>query len=339
MSEGLVTASVRQRPVRTLVSVVGVALGVVLIVLIVGLAHGMLKEQGRRNSNIGAEILFSRPGAYGPGASSPLSLPVQYGPRLAIISGVKAISPVGQYLKPSNQSFGMELVEGIDYASYLAVTDIHISEGREISADDEIIVDPVYAKNKRVKVGDQIDLFNRKFRIAGIYQPAIGSRIKLRLSVMQKLLGSVDRCSFIYVKCQNPQDQEQVAKNILAALPGNKILFTRDIQSLYEQGIPALNVFLKVVIGVALVISTLVIMLAMYTTIIERTREIGILKSLGAPKRFIVSAIEKEALLISALGVLLGFAVAFAGKVLIMSYTTLLIEIEPRCFMPPLSGF
>src|SRR5262249_30656837 len=123
MSDSLITANVRQRPVRTLVSIVGVALGVVLIVLMVGLSHGMMYEQGRRNSNIGAEMIFSRPGAYGPGNTAVLSLPVQYAPRIAEVAGVKAVSSVGQYLKPSGQSFGVELVEGVDYQSYAKVTD------------------------------------------------------------------------------------------------------------------------------------------------------------------------------------------------------------------------
>jgi putative ABC transport system permease protein len=207
---------------------------------------------------------------------------------------------------------------------------VRIREGQPLAADDELIVDPVYAQNKKVKVGDQIELFNRKFRLVGIYEPAIGSRMKIRLNVMQQLLGAQDRCSFIYVKCQTPAAQAEVARNIIDAYPGNKILFTRDIQSLYERGLPALNTFIKVVIGVSLVVSTLVIMLAMYTTITERTREIGILKSMGASKSFIISTIEKEALLISALGVLAGFLVAFTGKLLIMKYTSLLIEMEMR---------
>jgi putative ABC transport system permease protein len=84
------------------------------------------------------------------------------------------------------------------------------------------------------------------------------------------------------------------------------------------------------VIGLGLVISVLVILLAMYTTIIERTREIGILKSLGASKRFIVMTIEKEAALISAMGVLLGFVVAVIGKFAIEANTRLLIDLQPR---------
>lgn len=328
--DNLVTANLKQRPIRTIISIIGVALGVVLIVLMVGLSHGVLQEQGRRNSNVGAELLFTRPNNYGPGTSSVLSLPVQYGPKIAEVRGVQAVSPVGQYLKPSNQSFGMEMVEGIDIDTYQKVTNLSISQGKSLSADDEVIVDPIYSKDKKVKVGDSIDLFGHKFRVAGIYQPEIGARIKIKLSMMQNLLGSKERCSFVYVKCEPTNNQEEVASGILEALPGNKILFTREIQGLYEKGLPAINVFVKAVVVVSIIISVLVIMLAMYTTITERTREIGVLKSLGASKRFIIFEIEKEALLISVLGTLLGYLVSVIGRWLLIKNTSLIIELEPK---------
>lgn len=328
--DNLALANLKQRPIRTVISVVGVALGVVLVILMVGLSHGILQEQGRRNSNVGAELLFTRPNNYGPGTSSVLSLPVQYGSKISEVAGVKAVSPVGQYLKPSNQSFGMEMVEGVDIDTYQKVTELSISQGQTLVADDEVIVDPVYSKDKKVKVGDTIDLFGRKFRLVGIYQPEMGARIKIKLSSMQDLLGSKDRCSFVYIKCDPSQNQEQVAANILNALPGNKILFTKEIQGLYEKGIPAIGVFVKAVVGVSLVISVLVIMLAMYTTITERTREIGVLKSLGASKSFIIFEIQKEALLISTLGTLLGYVVAITGRWLIVKNTSLIIELEAK---------
>jgi putative ABC transport system permease protein len=97
---------------------------------------------------------------------------------------------------------------------------------------------------------------------------------------------------------------------------------------LYSQGLAPVEIFLDVVIGLSLVISVHVILLAMYTTIIERTREIGILKSLGASKRFIVVTIEKEAALISAMGVLLGFIAAVAGKLWLEANTRLMVDLE-----------
>jgi len=67
-------------------------------------------------------------------------------------------------------------------------------------------------------------------------------------------------------------------------------------------------------------------MLAMHTTITERTREIGILKAMGASRAYIVGAIEREALLISAMGLVVGFAIAGAGGFMIHKMTSLIFE-------------
>ena len=75
--------------------------------------------------------------------------------------------------------------------------------------------------------------------------------------------------------------------------------------------------FLRVLVGLAAVVSALVVMLAMYTTITERTREIGILKAMGASRGYIVGIIEKEAILISLIGLVAGFAVSVVAGYLI----------------------
>jgi putative ABC transport system permease protein len=85
-----------------------------------------------------------------------------------------------------------------------------------------------------------------------------------------------------------------------------------------------------VVVGVALVVSTLTILLAMYTSVTERTREIGILKALGASKPFIVFTIEKEALAISVFGVIAGYVIARLAQLYIVNATKLKIVFEPH---------
>jgi putative ABC transport system permease protein len=132
------------------------------------------------------------------------------------------------------------------------------------------------------------------------------------------------------IKVQNPESTNQVIETLKQYYPGHKVISTEDIPALYSQGFVPVEIFLDVVIGLATVVSTLVILLAMYTTIVERTREIGILKSLGASKTFIVGVIEQEAALISTLGVLAGFAISIAGKFLIESNTRLRIDLRPE---------
>ena len=147
---------------------------------------------------------------------------------------------------------------------------------------------------------------NGRFKIVGIYEPPGGGRIKIPLSTMQDQEGSDGRASAILVACADPAQQDDVAARIRERFPDDQIIFTRDLPELYASGVPALNVFIKVVVGVAAAISMLVILLAMYTTVTERTRQIGILKSLGMSKGAIAWVIEQEAIIVSLLGVFVG---------------------------------
>ena len=79
-------------------------------------------------------------------------------------------------------------------------------------------------------------------------------------------------------------------------------------------------------VGLAAVVSSLVVMLAMYTTITERTREIGILKAMGASRGYIVGIIEKEAILISLIGLVAGFVVSLVAGYMIHRVYGLVFE-------------
>ena len=129
--------------------------------------------------------------------------------------------------------------------------------------------------------------------------------------------------------------QDEIARSIVgelaAQLAGDASVGatrppTRDVFASFEKSIPYLGVFLRVLVGLAAVVSTLVVMLAMYTTITERTREIGILKAMGASRGYIVGIIEKEAILISVIGLLAGFAVSLVAGYLIHKAYGLVFE-------------
>ena len=147
---------------------------------------------------------------------------------------------------------------------------------------------------------------------------------------MQDQVGSENRCNAILIACVDPSRQDEVAARIKQQFPDDQIIFTRELPELYISSVPALNMFLKVVIGVAATISLLVILLAMYTTVTERTRQIGILKSLGMSKKAIAWVIEQEAILVSLLGVLVGVLLTVVLRFTVMRSTTLIVDIEPK---------
>ncbi|HSQ19148.1 MAG TPA: FtsX-like permease family protein, partial [Blastocatellia bacterium] len=200
----------------------------------------------------------------------------------------------------------------------------------------EAIVDHYYADSGKdvdghpIRLGSKITVLGHEFTIVGVYEPSMLARVKIPLHTMQQLLGGAENCTFVMVKCERPELADQVMEQLRRYYPGNYVISTSDIPALYSQGLVPVEIFLDVVIGLGLIISVLVILLAMYTTIIERTREIGILKSLGASKRFIVMTIEKEALLISAMGVAVGFVAAVIGKLWLEANTRLMVDLEPR---------
>ncbi len=329
LMDSLVFSNIAHRPARTAVSILGTAVGVLLIVFTVGLAHGVLHERGRRESNIGAEIMIRPSGSIGLGASQ-FRLPVAHAAELATIPGVRAATPVGQTLDKSDSGFGQRLIDGIRYDEYAALARITIREGRQLQSGDEAIIDPEWQRNRNAKVGDTVKLFERPFKIVGVYEPPGGGRIKIPLETMQEQEGSADRASAILVACADPAQQDEVAARILERFPNDQLLFTRDLPEIYATGVPALNVFIKVVVGVAAAISMLVILLAMYTTVTERTRQIGILKSLGMSKTSIAWVIEQEAIIVSVLGVAVGVGLTLLARLIVMRTTSLTIEIEPR---------
>lgn len=325
--DDLVIANVRQRPVRTAISVAGVALGVALVMLFTGLSLGISRDLQRRNTNWRAEIIFTRPGSMNI-TSSPANLPVQYVERLKKIEGVSDAVPVIIDNAGGKGMFGFMQINGVNFDDYARVTGIKIIEGRAPQADDEVVIDEIKRDEEHARVGDSLKLYgNKSFRIVGIFSPASGARVKMSLKAMQDLLGSTDRCSFILVKVNNPDDQVAIARRIDKELPGNKVQLTRDLMNVdYEKTIPALKIFLRTLVVLAALVSGLIIMLSMYTTITERTREIGILKALGASRASIVGVIEREALLIGIIGLVIGLAASLISGYLIQKSFRLIFE-------------
>ena len=97
--DSLIGANIKQRPLRTAVSVIGVALGVILVVLFAGLARGMIREAANRQASVDAEIRFF-PGGKPSLQANPLMLPEAYA--AALINGVQP-GPEDQDLEQSRR--------------------------------------------------------------------------------------------------------------------------------------------------------------------------------------------------------------------------------------------
>lgn len=329
--DSLVFSNMLHRPARTLVSVLGIAVGVLLIVFTVGLSNGTMRERGKREANVGAEIFFRASGSMGLSGTESFRLPVDLKSRIKDVEGVRTVISLGQNtVETADNNTGSRLIDGVEYAEYASVTGIDIREGRALGmAGDEAVIDTGFQRQKKYRIGDQLKLYDRDFKIVGTYEPAAGARVKIPLATMQGQLGGEGKVTAFLVKIDEGLDPRSVAERLGQRFPDNQILLTSELEELYMQGFPAMNVFLNVFIGVAAVISALVILLTMYTTVTERTRQIGIMKSLGMSNGQIAWTIAQEAMLISFLGIVTGVLLTFLVRALLTQVTTLEVEMSP----------
>jgi putative ABC transport system permease protein len=304
---------------------------VILVTLTVGLVRGTLRDRGQRDANLAAEIMLSQNSQGGISLTTmSVSLPVSLLEVARATPGAQAVTPVAQHVEFGGENaLGLRQVDGVDYEDFRRTTGIRIVEGRELPpCGDAMIVDVKYAAARKTKPGDKIRLMDREFTVVGVYEPETGARMMIPLQTMQEALGAAGMCSMFLVKCERPEEQEEVARRLVERLPNSRVIFTRDLPVLFANGFAAFNVFLDATLALALAISLLIILLTTYTTVTERTRQIGILKALGASKRFIAMVFIKESMLVSAMGVAGGLLVALIARPALAAWAGLSIEIE-----------
>jgi len=328
----LVFSNMLHRPARTVVSIAGIGIGILLIVFTVGLANGSLRERAQRERNVGAEIMFRASGSMGLSGSDSLRLPVSMRSEIEKIDGVEKAIPIAQQTVPATEGLtGSRIIDGVNYEEYATMAGLQIVQGRKFTdGRDEMMSDSSWLERRKMKIGDKFSIYERDFAVVGTYEPSAGARIKIPLSTMQSQLGAEGKASAFLVKVKDGFTAEAVGDNLHTKFPDNQIILTSELEELYMQGIPALNVFLDVVVGVAAAISALIILLTMYTTVTERTRQIGVLKSLGMSNANIAWTIVQEALLISVGGIIFGVSATYLLKFALAKWTTLTVAVEPK---------
>ena len=328
----MIFANLVHRPFRTIISVVAVAVEVTLILLIVGLSIGMLTDTKNRQIGIGADIMVQPPGSSLLMGVSGAPVSIKVADKLRQLDHVVAVAPVVTQLTTAGN---LEVIDGIDLASFESMGGpFHYLSGGPFQQPNDMLVDDYISSSKKLKVGDNVEALNHTFRIAGIVEHGKGARKFVPITTLQDIIGATGKASIFYVKLDDPNNADAVVHEI-KSIPG---MAQYGVHSLKEymtlmssSSIPGLSTFIDVVIGVSMVIGFIVIFQAMYAAVMERTREIGILKSLGAGKLYIVNVILRETLLISIGGILLGFAVSYAARAALHhKFQTLPILITPE---------
>jgi putative ABC transport system permease protein len=327
----LVIANLIHRPMRSIISAAAIAIEVVMIISVAAIFLGQIDGQKIRTNGIGADMIVRPANASFINAVGGAPVPAKNAEAFRKLPHVAVASPVIQ-----NFSLGggaPEIIYGIDYPSYNALRPFTFIEGGPFQGPDDVIVDDVFAKTgKGFHVGDTIQIQSHPFRICGVVENGKGGRKMVPIQTLGQIMGgSEGKASLFFLKSDNEANQEAIRQEILHT----RGLETYQVQTMHEwlslmtpDHIPGFNIALDVVTVIATMVGFLVIFLSMYTAILERTREIGILKSMGASKTTIVGMVLRESVLMAIVGVALGIASIYAiHSYLDARFPTLFFEI------------
>jgi len=312
----LVFENLRHRPLRTLLTVLAIGLQVTLVLTIVGLTRGLVESSAARNRGVGADIIIRPPGTSIIGMSSaPMSEGmVKFGekqPHVAIAQGV-VMHGIG----------GLESIAGIDLGRFSSMAGgLRYLSGGPLEQKSDILIDENYAAQRKLKVGNLVDLANQKWTVRGIVESGKLGKMFVDKAYLQEVTSNTGKISLVYLKLDDPKNIPAVIASLKEQLKDYPIYSMEEFLSYLTPGqIPGVTPFIGVLIGLSIIFGFLVVFLAMYTAVLERTREIGILKALGATSYYVMAMLIRETVVLALIGAVFGILMTFAARAAILAF-------------------
>ncbi len=325
-----------RRKLRSLLSMFGVALSIGATVALLGVSMGLVSQISAVVSAAGSELTIVQ--------RIPKGLTFGYlgSVQRSVVDGLRRIPDIANVsplilIPAAITKEVIFLLYGVDPAGPEAVS-VDLVDGRRLKPDDGAVVmlGTRAAEGLGKRVGDSISLNQRDLPIVGIYKSGISLEdggALMTLAAAGELFGLRDRVSLVKVKLSDPRKATGVQQAITMGFPDIAAItsddFARDRLNLEAaiQASWAISI-------IALLLSVLAVANTMAMTVLERTREIGILLAVGWSRRRVVGLILGEAVALSFLGGLLGMILGTGAlRGLSYSYKTLPF---PTSVAPPL---
>lgn len=327
LTNKLVFENLKHRPIRTILVVLAIGVQVNLMLTLVGMSIGMLSDYQKRSAGVGADVIIRPPNTSVLSAVTPnlKEAMLKYfldKPEVTDGLGVTVHGMEG-FL---NSATGVDLQRMQEFTGGFTYL-----EGGAWKTPDEIIVDEYYAIQRKLHVGSRIQLMNQIWTVAGVVDSGKMGRVFIDIKKLQDLTGNTGKFSFIYLKLKSGVDADQYVAKLREEpfLKEYPIYSMTEFKSLISiDNAPGLRPFLNVIVGLSVVVGFLVVFLSLYTAVLERTREIGILKSLGATPGYVIQLLFRETVLLSLIGGAAGIGMSYGSKYLIMTLVPASLQMQ-----------
>ncbi len=332
-----------QDKMRSTLSILGVGLAIMLILVLNGFLIGVDRAAANYLDHAPGSVVVAGQDVKNFIISSSL-LPPGTTDKVRAVKGIALAAPIltqPVYLEFHGQK---QFVEMIGYDSRLGGGAWSLVEGREPRADDEVVLDRVLAQQHTIVPGDKLPVLNRTFTVVGLSAGTntwFSSFMFVRKTAAESLLLSPGATSFLLVTPSNGISAETV-RDRLSTLPGTHVLLkseliANDVALLTR----TFSAPLRLMVIIALLVGVLVVGLIIYTATVERQREYGVLKAIGARNSRLYRVVTTQAMLVAIVGSIIGIGLALGGAQLIMALRPqFLVVIEPMAtFQALAAGF
>ena len=316
---------------RLTLSVTGLALALMLMLVLNGIQTGMVQQQSAYYDQTPGSIVVGQEGVI---ASLGLSsLPRGTTDLARQTEGAASVIPI------LSQFFFLELHDRkaavliIGYDPQYGGGPWRLVEGREPEAGREVVFDRVLAERHDVSVGNDISVMGLNFTVVGLSEgtsSVFWSDVFVLKSTVESLLFQPEITSLLFV---TPSDAvaPEALRDRLSELPGVDAVFKSDViagaQRAYDRlfGAP-----IRLMVGIAFLVGALVVGLVIYTASVEREREYGVLKAIGARNQMLYGVVAIQALIAAVAGAVVGIGLAWGVSQLIMILRPeILVALEP----------
>ncbi len=339
MIKDLFTISIKNlthRKLRSYLTIIGILIGIASVVALISLSQGMQEAIEKQFEEAGSNIIMIM-GSSG-GMSSPMMALFSTKPLtnkdIKTIEKLKEIDKVGGVLMmPAIISVGKEkksiFLTGVDPGPteemLMNAQSFEIIEGRMLEDGDKYKAFIGYSTAKdlfdrELHPGDKIDIMGKTFRVVGVLSK-IGSKrddesVIIPLETMRELVGKKEEVGIIMASVKHGYDLEEVAEEIRKELRKKRdeekgeetftVSTPRDLLKIFQQILIIVQIALIGVAAISLIVGGVGIMNTMYMAVIERTKEIGIMKAIGAKNRDILLIFLFESGMLGMIGGILG---------------------------------
>ncbi|MBL8879704.1 MAG: ABC transporter permease [Phycisphaerales bacterium] len=301
-----------RQPLRSCFTILGVSLGVVAIVTFTSLIQGVRDTIQSGLHLGGADLAIYQAGV----AADILSSLDEDETRTKLLADpdVRHVAAgLGHVMPVGNQR--ITVVMGVEPDGFTH----HLIEanGPPIRALDEASLGVMAARSFKKKVGDTINIGGRELRIVSVFNTGTivyDAGITVHLKTLQEMLGREGRASAFFVDLRDGADVDAVAARLEAAIPEIVAIGSADEYHKVDNGLEVAQSAAWGVTLASVLIGSLIVLNTMWMTVLERTREIGVLRAVGWSRRRVLAATLLESLIVGAaalvVGALLGVGLA-----------------------------